>query len=90
MGSRSRPARLDIASGSSGACFFDKLAPFPAGSLPLARELGMAGKILLGSDFPNLPYPYARQLAGLARAGPGCGLAARGVLGQPGGDVRAT
>jgi uncharacterized protein len=47
--------------------FFDKLAPFPAGALPLARELGMAGKILLGSDFPNLPYPYARQLAGLAR-----------------------
>jgi hypothetical protein len=47
--------------------FFDKLAPFPAGFLPLARELGMAGKILLGSDFPNIPYPYARQLAGLAR-----------------------
>ena len=38
---------------------------------PLARELGMAGKILLGSDFPNLPYPYARQLAGLARIGLG-------------------
>ena len=45
--------------------FFDRLAPFPAGLRPLARELGMAGKILLGSDFPNLPYPYARQLAGL-------------------------
>jgi hypothetical protein len=51
--------------------FFDKLAPFPAGDLPLARELGMAGKILLGSDFPNLPYPYARQLAGLAGTGLG-------------------
>jgi predicted TIM-barrel fold metal-dependent hydrolase len=51
--------------------FFDKLAPFPAGSLPLARELGVAGKILLGSDFPNIPYPYARQLAGLARLGLG-------------------
>jgi predicted TIM-barrel fold metal-dependent hydrolase len=51
--------------------FFDKLAPFPAGDLPLARELGMAGKILLGSDFPNLPYPYARQLAGLAGIGLG-------------------
>ena len=37
----------------------------------LARELGMAGKILLGSDFPNIPYPYARQLAGLARLGLG-------------------
>ena len=31
----------------------------------------MAGKILLGSDFPNLPYPYARQLAGLAGIGLG-------------------
>ena len=51
--------------------FFDKLAPFPAGALPLARELGVAGKILLGSDFPNLPYPYARQLAGLAGIGLG-------------------
>ena len=47
--------------------FFDHLAPFPAAALPPARELGLAGKILLGSDFPNIPYPYARQLAGLAR-----------------------
>ncbi len=47
--------------------FFDRLAPFPAAALPLVRELGLAGKILLGSDFPNIPYPYARQLAGLAR-----------------------
>jgi len=51
--------------------FFDHLAPFPASALPLARELGLAGKILLGSDFPNIPYPYARQLAGLARLGLG-------------------
>jgi predicted TIM-barrel fold metal-dependent hydrolase len=49
--------------------FFDKLAPFPASGRPLARELGLAGKILLGSDFPNIPYPYARQIAGLARLG---------------------
>jgi uncharacterized protein len=51
--------------------FFDKLAPFPAASLPLARDLGLAGKILLGSDFPNIPYPYARQIGGLARLGLG-------------------
>ena len=49
--------------------FFDTLAPFPASELPLARELGLAGKILLGSDFPNIPYPYARQIAGLVRLG---------------------
>jgi predicted TIM-barrel fold metal-dependent hydrolase len=51
--------------------FFDKLVPFPAAALPLARDLGLAGKILLGSDFPNIPYPYARQIAGLARLGLG-------------------
>jgi len=49
--------------------FFDALAPFPASALPLVRELGLAGKVLLGSDFPNIPYPYARQLAGLSRLG---------------------
>ena len=51
--------------------FSVSLAPFPAGALPLARDLGLAGKILLGSDFPNIPYPYAWQLAGLARLGLG-------------------
>jgi uncharacterized protein len=51
--------------------FFDQLAPFPAALLPRARELGMAGKILLGSDFPNIPYPYATQIAALARLGLG-------------------
>ena len=51
--------------------FFHKLAPFPAAALPLARDLGLAGKILLGSDFPNIPYPYARQIRGLARLGLG-------------------
>jgi predicted TIM-barrel fold metal-dependent hydrolase len=27
--------------------------------------------VLLGSDFPNIPYPYAEQIAGLARLGLG-------------------
>jgi uncharacterized protein len=47
--------------------FFDRLAPYPPAELPRLRDLGLAGKVLLGSDFPNLPYPYAAQLAGLAR-----------------------
>jgi uncharacterized protein len=46
--------------------FFDRFIPFPAEELPRLRELGLAGKVLLGSDFPNIPYPYADQLAGLA------------------------
>ena len=47
--------------------FFEQLAPFPAGLRPRLRELGLAGKVLLGSDFPTIPYPYAHQLQSLAR-----------------------
>jgi predicted TIM-barrel fold metal-dependent hydrolase len=47
--------------------FFEQFVPFPAEALPRLRDLGLAGKVLLGSDFPNIPYPYAEQLAGLAR-----------------------
>jgi predicted TIM-barrel fold metal-dependent hydrolase len=46
--------------------FFDRLgAAFPADLVPRLRDL--QPKVLLGSDFPNIPYPYAEQLAGLAR-----------------------
>jgi hypothetical protein len=51
--------------------FFEEAAPFPAELRPRLRELGLAGKVLLGSDFPNIPYPYAHQLDALARAGLG-------------------
>jgi hypothetical protein len=47
--------------------FFEEAAPFPRDLLPRLRELGLAGKVLLGSDFPNIPYPYAHQLDSLAR-----------------------
>jgi uncharacterized protein len=46
--------------------FFDDLgAAYPADLVPRLRDL--RPKVLLGSDFPNIPYPYAEQLAGLAR-----------------------
>jgi predicted TIM-barrel fold metal-dependent hydrolase len=47
--------------------FFEQAAPFPPAELPRLRELGLAGKVLLGSDFPTIPYPYAHQLEALAR-----------------------
>ena len=47
--------------------FFEQLAPYPPALLPRLRELGLAGKVLLGSDFPNIPYPYAHQLESLRR-----------------------
>jgi hypothetical protein len=40
--------------------FFEGLAPFPAGLLP--RLASLTDRIVLGSDFPNIPYCYAHQL----------------------------
>jgi predicted TIM-barrel fold metal-dependent hydrolase len=47
--------------------FFEQIAPFPPGLRPRLRELGLGGKVLLGSDFPPIPYAYGHQLAALAR-----------------------
>lgn len=44
--------------------FFAAMAPYPASLVDRLRALG--DKVLLGSDFPNIPYQYAEQLAGLA------------------------
>jgi len=49
--------------------FFARSAPFPAHLVP--RLAGLGDRILLGSDFPNIPYPYLRQLQGLAALGLG-------------------
>ncbi|MBZ5737477.1 amidohydrolase family protein [Nocardioides mangrovi] len=47
--------------------FTDFFPPYPDELVPRVRDLGLAGKVLLGSDFPTIPYPYAHQLEGLAR-----------------------
>ncbi|GID29690.1 amidohydrolase family protein [Paractinoplanes brasiliensis] len=47
--------------------FFEQMAPFPRELRPRLRELGLTGKVLLGSDFPNIPYPYEHQIEALAR-----------------------
>lgn len=42
---------------------------FPAELLPRLADLG--DKVLLGTDFPNIPYAYHHQLASLQRLGLG-------------------
>ncbi|WP_405728397.1 amidohydrolase [Streptomyces sp. NBC_01537] len=49
--------------------FSEGLSPFPASELGRLAELG--DRILLGSDFPNIPYPYVHQLEALERLGLG-------------------
>ncbi|MDA8369073.1 MAG: amidohydrolase family protein [Nocardiopsaceae bacterium] len=45
--------------------FTEHGAPFPREELPRLRAMG--DRVLFGSDFPNIPYPYTEALAALAR-----------------------
>lgn len=47
--------------------FTDFFPAYPAELVPRLCDLGLTGKVLLGSDFPTIPYPYAHQLEGLSR-----------------------
>lgn len=49
--------------------FSERMAPFPRPELPRLADLG--DRVLLGSDFPNIPYPYVHQLHALERLGLG-------------------
>ncbi|MEU7064152.1 amidohydrolase family protein [Streptomyces sp. NPDC046161] len=49
--------------------FSEQFSGFPAQDLGRLADLG--DRILLGTDFPNIPYPYEHQLAALERLGLG-------------------
>ncbi|MFE7134366.1 amidohydrolase family protein [Streptomyces sp. NPDC057638] len=51
--------------------FSEELAPFPVRER--ARLAALGDRVLLGSDFPNIPYPYLHQLRALERLGLGDG-----------------
>ena len=71
--------------------FFSEMGGvFPADLMSRLRELGLGGKVLLGSDFPNIPYAYRHQLEALTRLDLGddwlravCHDNAAAVLGAP-------
>jgi predicted TIM-barrel fold metal-dependent hydrolase len=48
-----------------GTAFSNRFAPLPA-DWP-ARLADVADRVVFGSDFPNIPYPYATQLDALVR-----------------------
>ncbi|MFJ8493842.1 amidohydrolase family protein [Streptomyces sp. NPDC094038] len=45
--------------------FTERFMPFPPKALPRIAALG--DRVLLGTDFPNIPYPYVHQLHALER-----------------------
>jgi hypothetical protein len=42
--------------------FMQGLQAFPQSLLPRLRAASSDGLVLFGSDFPNIPYPYAHQV----------------------------
>jgi predicted TIM-barrel fold metal-dependent hydrolase len=49
--------------------FVERFAPYPRAMLPRLAE--HPERVVLGSDFPNIPYRYAHQIDALARLGLG-------------------
>ena len=68
--------------------FFDHLAPFPASAPAAGSRAGAGGQDPAGHRLPEHPLPLRAAACGAGPAGPGRGLAARGLLGQSGGVVR--
>ena len=80
MGAHETSAFLDLAETHDhvrldttmvGTDFMERIAPLDKRLLPRVRELGLSGRVLFGSDFPNIPYPYAHQVQALQRWGLG-------------------
>ena len=60
-----RYPRLHVDTTMVGTDFTERFAPLPR-DWP-ARLVDVADRVALGSDFPNIPYPYEHQLAAVRR-----------------------
>lgn len=60
-----RYPRVHLDTTMAFTAFFEESAPFPSKLLP--RLVDLRDRVVLGSDFPNIPYPYAHQLEALER-----------------------
>jgi uncharacterized protein len=59
-----RYPRVHLDTTMVGTAFTESFAPLPRDWA--SRLVGVADRIVLGTDFPNIPYPYAEQLAAIA------------------------
>ena len=59
-----RHERVYIDTTMVGTAFTNRLAPLPS-DWP-ARLVDVADRVVFGTDFPNIPYPYAEQVAAVA------------------------
>lgn len=64
-----RYANVHLDTTMVGTAFMNRIAPVPPEVVARLADLG--DRVVLGSDFPNIPYPYATQLAALTEWGLG-------------------
>ena len=64
-----RYPRVHLDTTMAGTDYANAFAPMPPAYVE--RLAGLADRVVLGSDFPNIPYPYAHQLEALHRLGLG-------------------
>lgn len=64
-----RFANVHVDTTMVGTDFMNSLAPLPAEAITRLGDLG--DRVVLGTDFPNIPYPYVTQLAALEAFGHG-------------------
>jgi hypothetical protein len=65
LGMAARYERVHLDTTMAFTDFTEARMPFPPELRPALRDL--ADRVVLGTDFPNTPYPYAHQLEALAR-----------------------
>jgi predicted TIM-barrel fold metal-dependent hydrolase len=69
LGLAARHERVMLDTTMAFAAFTETIAPFPRAALPRLADL--RDRVLLGTDFPNIPYSYAEALYALERTGLG-------------------
>jgi predicted TIM-barrel fold metal-dependent hydrolase len=69
-----RYPRVHLDTTMVGTAFTESIAPLPPDWA--ARLADAADRVVLGSDFPNIPYPYVEQLDAIERwsQAPGLGM----------------
>ncbi len=60
-----RYPRVHLDTTMAFTAFTEQNLPFPREALPRLATLGLSGRVLFGSDFPNIPYPFAHQVESL-------------------------
>lgn len=61
-----RYERMGLGTSMVDTNFMADMHATPLSIMPAVRDLGLAGRVYFGSDFPNIPHEYAHQVEAIA------------------------